>query len=108
MGHWNDGIKFVLPGFLTALGAALAAPILLPALARIVRPAAKEAIRLYFDLADDIQEVLAHHQHRRAKAAGLLHHLVSGGSEEIVAEGLEVEAEESLTETVLEGVAEIL
>lgn len=107
MGLWDEGIKLAVPGFLVALGAALAAPIVLPALARIARPVAKEAIRLYFDLADDVQEVVAHH-HRRGNPAGLFHHLLSAGSEELVAQELELEAGGPVAENVVAVVAEIL
>lgn len=108
MGLWDEGIKFAVPGFLVALGAALAAPIVLPALARIARPLTKEAIRLYFDLSDDIQKVVAHHQVRGGKPAGLFNDLFCVGCEEMVVQDLEVGLEETLTETVLEGVVEIL
>ncbi len=105
---WQGGIKSAIPGFLVVLGAAAAAPIVLPALARIVRPVTKAAIRLYLDLADDFQEVVAHHQPLRLKPPGLVHHLLSGRTEELVTHELEVEAEETLAETVLEGIVEIL
>ena len=108
MGLWDEEIKIAVPGFLLSLGAALVAPIVLPLLASITRPLAKEAIRLYFDLAEDIQEVVAHHQVRRRKPLGLLGQVLSAGSEELVNEGLEAVAEETLTETVVEGIAEIL
>jgi hypothetical protein len=108
MGLWDEGIKFAVPGFLVALGAALAAPIVLPALARIARPLTKEAIRLYFDLSDDIQKVVAHHQIRRGKPAGLLKDFLRVGCEEMVAQDLEVGVEETLTEAALEGIVEIL
>jgi hypothetical protein len=108
MGLWDGGIKFAPPGFLVALGAALAAPIILPALARIAPPVAKEAIRLYFHLADDIQEVVAHHQDQRRTSAGLFNYLFRAGGEELITEELEVGTEETLTQTVLEGIAEIL
>jgi hypothetical protein len=104
MALWNEGIKFGLPGLFAALGAALAVPILLPVLARITRPAAKEAVRFYFDLADDVREVVAHHQVRRGKPAGLFHEVLRTGGEELVTQGLEVGAEETLSETVLEGI----
>jgi hypothetical protein len=108
MGLWDEGIKFAVPGFLVALGAALAAPIILPALARIARPLTKEAIRLYFDLSDDIQKVVAHHQIRRGKPAGLLKDFLCEGCEELVAQELEAGAKETLTETALEGIVGIL
>ncbi len=108
MGIWDDGIKSAVPGFLVVVGAAAAAIVILPALARIARPVAKAALRLYFDLADDVQEVVAHHQVRRGNHPGLFHHLLSEGCEELVGEELEVEAEETMAETVLEGIAEIL
>jgi hypothetical protein len=108
MGLWDEGIQIAVPGFLLALGAALAAPIVLPALASITRPLAKEAIHLYLDLADDIREVVAHHQVRRRKLIGLLRQVFSAGGEELVNEGLEAVAEETMSETVLEGIAEIL
>ena len=105
---WDEGMKIAGPGFLIALGGALVAPIALPLLANITRPLAKEAIRLYFDLAEDIQEVVAHHQVRRSKPLGLLRQVLSAGSEELVTEGLEAVEEETLTDTVVEGIAEIL
>jgi hypothetical protein len=108
MGLWDEGIKSVVPGFLVVLGAAVAAPIVLPALARIARPVAKEAIRLYFDLSDDIQQVVAHHQVRRGKPAGLFNDLLCEECEESVVQELEAGAKETLTETVLEGIVEIL
>ena len=108
MGIGDDGIKSAVPGFPVVMGAAAAAIVILPALARIARPVAKAAIRLYFDLADDVQEVVAHHQVRRGNHPGLFHNLLSAGSEELLAEELEVAAEETMAETVLEGIAEIL
>lgn len=108
MGLGDDGIKFVASGFLVALGAALAAPIVLPALARMARPVAKEAICLYLDLADDIQKVVAHHRVQRRTPTGLLTDLFRAGGEELVTEESEAGAEETLTQTVLEGIAEIL
>lgn len=108
MGIGDGWIKSALPGFLVVLGTAAAAPVILPALARIARPPTKAALRLYFDLADDVQEVVAHHQPRRRQPPGLVRHLLGGGTEEVVTQELEVEAEETLAETVLEGIAEIL
>ena len=108
MGIWDGGIKSAFPGFLVVLGAAAAAAVILPALARIARPVTKAGIRLYFDLADDIQEVVAHHQPQRRQSPGLVHHLLSGGTEELVTQGLEVEAEDTVAETVVAMVAEIL
>ena len=108
MGIWDDWIKSAGPGLLVALGAAAAAAVILPALARIVRPATKAAIRLYFDLADDVQGVVAQHQPARRLPPGLVHHLLSGGTEELVTQGLAVEAEDTVTETVVAVVAEIL
>ena len=108
MGIWDDGIKSAVPGFLVVMVAAAAAFVILPPLARIARPVTKAAIRLYFDLADDVQEVVVHHQVRRGNHPGLFHNLLSGGTEELVAEELEVEGEETMAETILEGIAEIL
>jgi hypothetical protein len=108
VGIWDDGIKSAVPGFLVVMGVAVAAIVILPALAIIARPVTKAAIRLYFDLADDVQEVVAHHRVRRGKHSGLFHNLLCEGCEELVAEGLEVEAEETMAGTVLEGIAEIL
>ena len=108
MGIWDDGIKFTFPGFLLVLAAAAAAPIVLPALAGIARPLTKAAIRLYFDLANDVREVMAHHHPSRHKPPGLVHHLLSGGTEELVTQGLEVEVEDTVAETVVAVVAEIL
>ena len=108
MGLWDEGLKFAAPGFVVALGAALAAPIVLPALAKMARPVAKEVIRLYFDLADDVQKVVVHHQVQRRKPKGWLTDLFRAGGEELVTEELEVGTEETLTQTVLEGIAEIL
>jgi hypothetical protein len=105
---WDEGIKFALPASIVALGAVLAAPILLSALVKIARPVAKEAIRLYLDLADEVQEVAAQHRGRLEKPPRFSHHLLSGVSEELVTNELEIEAEEALAETVLEGVVEIL
>jgi hypothetical protein len=104
----DEDIKIAVPRLLLSLGAALVAPIVLPLLASITRPLAKEAIRLYFDLAEDIHEVVAHHQVRRRKPIGLLRQVLSAGSEELVTEGLEAVAEETLTETAVEGIVEIL
>ena len=81
----------------------MAAPIVLPALARIARPVAKEVIRRYFHLEDDIQGVVDHHRVQRRSSAGLFIYLFRAGGEE-----LEVGTEETLTQTVLEGIAGIL
>lgn len=109
MGFWDGGGKVALPGILVSLGAVLAAPVILPALAGIARPAAKEIIRLALGIADDIQEVVANHHPWRGKPAGLVRGLLQGQAEDLVAEELgEAAAEETLTETVLEGIVEIL
>jgi hypothetical protein len=108
MGLWDDGLKSVASNLIVVFGVAVAAPIVLPVLAKIVRPAAKAAIRLYLDVAADIREVVAHHQPGRGNPPGLIPHLLSGGTEELVTTGLEAEAEGSLAETVAEVVAEIL
>jgi hypothetical protein len=108
MGLWDDGLKYAGPSLLAVVGTALALPIVLPALAGLARPLTKAAIRLYLEVADDIREVVAHHQPRRGRSPVQLHDLLSGGADEIVTEGLEVEAEESLAETVAEVVVEIL
>jgi hypothetical protein len=105
---WDEGIKFAVPGSIVALGAVLAAPILLSTLIKIARPVAKEAIRLYLDLVDDVQEVVAQHRGQLEKPPRFSHHLLSGVSEGLVTNELEVEAEETLAETVLEGIVEIL
>ncbi len=108
MGLGDGWIKSAVPGFLTVLGAAAAAPIVLPALAGIARPLAKAAIRFYFEVADDVREVVAQHQPQRHRSPGLIQHLLSGGTGELVTQGLEVEAEDTVAETVVELVAEIL
>ena len=59
MGLLDDGLKSAGASLLVVLGAAAAAPIVLPALAGIARPLAKAAIRLYFEVADDVREVVA-------------------------------------------------
>lgn len=108
MALWNGALKSAASSLLVVFGAVLAAPIVLPLLAKITRPVAKAAILLYLDVADDIREVVAHHQPRRGNPPGLLGHLVSHGTENLVAAGLEAEAEGSLAETVAVAVAEIL
>jgi hypothetical protein len=87
---------------------ALAAPVVLSVMAQIARPSAKAVIHLYLDVAADIQEVLDNHRPRRGKPPGLISHLLSGGTEELVTAGLEAEAEGSLAETVASVVVEIL
>jgi hypothetical protein len=104
----DEAIKFVVPGAVAALGATLAAPILLAALVKIARPVVKEAIRLYLDLAHDLQEVVAQHRVRLEKASRFSSHLLSGVSEKLVTDELESETEEILGETLLEGIMEIL
>ena len=108
MGLLDDGLKSGGASLLVVLGAAVAAPFVLPALALIARPLAKAAIRFYFEVADDIREVVAHHQPPRRQPPGLVLHLLGGGAEELVTQGLEVEAEETVVETVVTVVAEIL
>jgi hypothetical protein len=108
MGLGDGGLKSAASSLLVVLGVAVAAPIVLPALAQIFRPLAKAAIHLYLDVAADIGEVVAHHRPRRGQGAGLMPHLLSGGTEELVTSGLEAEAEGELAETVAEVVAEIL
>lgn len=108
MGFWDEGLKAAGSSLLIVLGTVLAAPIVLPVLAQITRPVAKAAIRLYLEVADDIQEVVAQHQAAGGKTTGLFRNLLCEGSGRLVAEELETEAEESLAETVLEGVVEIL
>jgi hypothetical protein len=107
MGLGNGAFKSA-SNLLLVLGAAVAAPLVLPVLARIARPAAKAAIHLYLDLAADLREVVAQHQPRRSKPPALIPHLLSGGTEELVTAGLEAGEEESLVETVATVVVEIL
>jgi hypothetical protein len=105
----GDGVfKSAASGLLMVLGAAAATIIVLPLLAKIARPAAKAAIHLYLDVAADIQEVVGQHQPHRRKPPGLIPHLLTGGTEEMVAAGLETEAAGSLAETVATVVVEIL
>ncbi len=108
MGLLENGLKSGGAGLLAVLGTVAVFPIILPALAGLARPLTKAAIRFYFEVADDIQEVVAGHQLQRRKSPGLVHHLLSGGTEELVAQGLEVGTEDSVTETLLTVVAEIL
>jgi hypothetical protein len=108
MGLLDNGFKAAGAGLLVVVGAAAAAPIVLPAVAGIFRPLAKAVIHLAFEVADDIREVAAHHRPQRHKSPSLVHHLLSGGTEELVTQGLEVEAEESVAESVAAVVAEIL
>jgi hypothetical protein len=105
---WDEGIKFVVPGSIVALGTVLAAPILLSVLGKVARPVVKEAMRLYLDLADDVQEVAAQHRVRLEKPPRLSRHLLSGVSEGLVTDELEIETEEILGETIVEGIVEIL
>lgn len=104
----DNGLKSGGASLLAVLGMVAVFPIILPALAGIARPLAKAAISFYFEVADDIRDVVAHHQPQRGKPAGLIPHLLSGGTEELVAAGLEAEAEESVAETLVTVVAEIL
>lgn len=108
MGLWDEGIKSAVPSFVVALGTVLAAPLVLPVLARIARPVTKAAIHLYLDLTEDLQEVVAQHRPRHSTPPALLPQFLSGGAEELVAAGLEAEEEESLTAAVAEVVVEIL
>jgi hypothetical protein len=108
VGLLDNGLTSAGAGLLVILGTMAAAPIVLPALAGIARPLAKAAIRFSFEVADDIRDVVAHHQPRRHQTPGLVHHLLCGGTEELVTQGLEVGAEDSVAETVAAVVAEIL
>jgi hypothetical protein len=107
MGLWDDGLT-ACPSLLPVLGTALALPILLPALAKVARPLTKAAIRLYLEVADDVREVVAQHQPWRGRSPIQIHDLLSGEAQGIVAEGLEIEAEESVAETVAAVVVGIL
>ena len=108
MGLWDGGLRYTASSLLVVLGAAAAAPIVLPVLAQIARPVAKAAIHLYLDVTADIREVVAHHQPRRSKPAPLIPHLLTGGAEELVTAGLEAGEEGSLLETVAVAAVEIL
>ena len=108
MALWDGGFKSAASGLLGLLGVALAAPLVLPVLAKIARPAAKAAIHLYLDVAADIQEVVAQHRPHKRKPVSLLPHLVTGGTEELVTAGLEAGEEDSLLEVVTEVAVEIL
>lgn len=103
----NGALKSAGSSLLAVLGAAAAAAIMLPLLAKIARPAAKAAIHLYLDVAEDVQEVVAQHRPRRSKPASLIPRLISDQTGELVAAGLEAEAEGSLAEAVV-AVVEIL
>ena len=108
MGLLDNGLKSGGASLLAVLGTMAVFPVILPALAGIARPLAKAVISFSFDVADDIREVAAQHKLQRRKSPGLVHHLLSGGTEELVTQGLEIGTEESATETLLTVVAEIL
>ena len=108
MGLLDNGLKSGGASLLLVLGTVAVFPVILPALAGIARPLAKAAISFYFEVADDIREVVAQHQFQRQKSPGLVHHLLSGGTEELVTQGLEAGTEESVAETLLTVVAEMV
>lgn len=62
MALFDDGLKGSTGSILVILGAALAAPIILPAVASVSRPLAKTLIRGYLALADTIKEFAAEAQ----------------------------------------------
>ena len=53
------GLKGAIPSILVVLGVAVAAPVILPALAAVSRPLAKNLIKGYLVLADTIKEFAA-------------------------------------------------
>ncbi len=55
----EDGLKLGVPGLLIGVGAALAAPILLPATAAGLRPLTKTLVKGYLSLADSARGMFA-------------------------------------------------
>lgn len=59
MALWNNMYKGYGPGLLIGVGVALMAPIILPAVACLVRPVAKAAVKGGLTVADKVKEFAA-------------------------------------------------
>lgn len=59
MALFDNGVKSAVPSILVIVGVAMAAPIVLPAVAAVSRPLAKNLIKGYLVLSDMIKEFAA-------------------------------------------------
>ena len=108
---FDEFLKRPVAGLLTVTGTVLLTPVLLPAVARVARPLAKNILHVYFDLVHDVHEELTEYQslkNRKKKPGILAPHALSEGAQKILVEDVETEAEESATETIIETLVEVL
>ena len=102
---FKDLFKGSGAGILIGVGAVLLAPIVLPALARAVRPLAKAALHGYFDLVDELKSLAADNE---KKPTPVLGSLVTAGVEEAATAAGETAAEEEMADAIVEGVVTAL
>lgn len=108
---FDELLKRPITGLLTVAGSVLLAPVLLPAVARITRPMAKAVLRVYFDLVNDVHEEMTEYQlykRRKKKPGALATRALSEGAQGLLVEEVEIEAEESATEAIIEALGEVL
>ena len=102
---FKDLLKRPGAGFLVGVGVVILAPVMLPALARAVRPLAKAALHGYFDLVDELKSLAADNEKKPTPVLGAL---VSAGVEETATAAGETVVEEGVAEAIVEGVVTAL
>lgn len=102
---FKDLLKRSGPGLLVGVGVAILAPIVLPALAKAVRPLAKAVLHGYFDLVDELKSLAAEDE---KKPTPVLGSLVTAGVEEAAAAAGETAVEEGVADAIVEGVVTAL
>jgi hypothetical protein len=102
---FKDLLKRPVAGILVGAGVVLLAPIVLPAVARAVRPLAKAALHGYFSLADGLKSLVG--QEEKKLSSGKGHPVAADVEKAAELVGKEVLTEE-LTDVIMEGVATAL
>lgn len=102
---FKDLLKRPGSGILIGAGVVIFAPIVLPVLARAVRPLAKAVLHSYFDLVDELKSLAAEDE---KKPTPVLGSLVTASVEEAAAAAGETAVEEGVADAVVEGVVTAL
>jgi hypothetical protein len=92
-------------GFLVGVGVVILAPIVLPALAKAVRPLAKATLLGYFNLVDELKSLAADEDKKPTPVLGAL---VTAGFEETATVAGETAVEEGVADAIVEGVVTAL
>ena len=102
---FKDLLKSSAPGLLVGVGVVILAPIVLPALAKAVRPLAKAALLGYFNLVDELKSLAADDEKKPTPVLGAL---VAAGFEETATAAGEAAVEEGVADAIVEGVVAAL